>query len=123
MVNCSALVAVTRALLSLYEVPGNESFNNCEADPNGPVAPHYPVKIVTADKRGETVTLQNVSPDEIDLTGWWMCSILGNQQYEIMGTIAPGEIRIFFNARAPIWNNKEPTDGIHAAKDTGQGQS
>ncbi|MGQ9826579.1 MAG: lamin tail domain-containing protein [Roseiflexus sp.] len=87
------------------------SFNACQEDPNADAAPHYPVQIVRIDKIDETVTLKNVSPDEIDLTGWRMCSIRGNQEHPIGGILAPGEVRVFPGPVGNIWNNKERDDG------------
>ncbi len=71
------------------------SFNNCQADPNPAAAPNYPVQIVAIDKGAETVTLKNVSPDPISLDGWHMCSIKGNQEHPISGTLASGEQKVF----------------------------
>ncbi|MGQ9548872.1 MAG: lamin tail domain-containing protein [Roseiflexus sp.] len=87
------------------------SFNACQEDPNADAAPHYPVQIVRIDKIDETVTLKNVSPDAIDLTGWRMCSIRGNQEHPIGGILAPGEVRVFPGPVGNIWNNKERDDG------------
>ena len=81
------------------------SFNNCQADPNPGSAPNYPIRIVTIDKAAETVTLQNVSTGSIDLTGWRMCSITGNQQHPISGTISAGQTRVFPNGGGAIWLN------------------
>jgi hypothetical protein len=87
------------------------SFNNCQADPNPSAAPHYPVRIVTINKVAETVTLQNVSTNAIDLTGWTMCSITGNQQHPIFGTLAPGQSVVFPGPAGNIWNNSVEDDG------------
>ncbi len=87
------------------------SYNNCQADPNEALAPNDPVKIVTVDKRAETVTLQNVSPEPISLDGWIMCSIRGNQQHPISGPLAPGETKTFPGPQGNIWSNSEPDDG------------
>jgi hypothetical protein len=87
------------------------SFNNCQADPNPGAAPHYPVQIVRIDKGAETVTLKNVSPEAVDLTGWRMCSIRGNQQHPISGPLAPGEEKVFPGPAASIWSNSEEDDG------------
>lgn len=81
------------------------SFNNCQADPNGALAPNYPVRITGIDKDAETVTLRNVSHLTVDLTGWRMCSITGNQEHPISGVLAPGETRVFPGPVGPIWNN------------------
>jgi hypothetical protein len=87
------------------------SFNNCQADPNADAAPHYPVQITRIDKGAEIVWLKNVSPDPVDLTGWRMCSIRGNQEHPIGGMLAPGEERAFPGPGGNIWNNSEPDDG------------
>jgi len=87
------------------------SFNNCQADPNADAAPNYPVQITAIDKATETVTLKNVSPDPIDLTGWHMCSIKGNQEHPIGGTLAPGQEQTFPGPTGNIWSNSERDDG------------
>ena len=89
------------------------SFNNCQADPNASAAPNAPVRIASVDKAAEVVTLQNVSGSPVDLTGWIMCSIRGNQIHEpIGGTLAAGETRAFpYAGSGTIWNNFEPDDG------------
>lgn len=87
------------------------TFNNCQADPNPGAAPNYPVRIVTIDKAAESVTLQNVSGETIDLTGWHMCSITGNQEHPIGGTLAPGASQTYVNTGGPIWNNSNPDPG------------
>jgi len=87
------------------------SFNNCQADPNPAAAPHYPVRIIAIDKSAETVTLRNTSTDAIDLTGWTMCSITGNQQHPIFGTLARGQSVVFSGPAGSIWNNSSPDPG------------
>ena len=87
------------------------SFNACQPDPNPGAAPNYPVQIVDVDNETEVVTLKNVSPDAIDLTGWHMCSIRGNQEHPIGGALAPGEQKDFNGPAGPIWSNSEQDDG------------
>jgi hypothetical protein len=87
------------------------SYNNCQADPNATAAPNEPVDIVTINKQAETVTLQNVSASPVDLTGWEMCSILGNQHHPIFGTLAPGQSQTFSGPAGNIWNNSSRDDG------------
>lgn len=88
------------------------SFNNCQEDPDPGAAPEYPIQITDIDKEAETVTLRNVTTsDTIDLTGWRMCSIRGNQQHAINGTLGPGASRAFPHSGGPIWNNSERDDG------------
>jgi hypothetical protein len=70
-------------------------------------APNTPIAIITVNKVGETVTIQNVSAGTIDLSGWWICSMLGHQLHAVLsGTITPGQsLVIASQAGAPIWNN------------------
>jgi hypothetical protein len=87
------------------------SFNNCQQDPNPGAAPNYPIAIVDINKQAETVTLQNVTTgDTIDLTGWTMCSIRGNQIHPISGAMTPGSV-VLFNGPGGIWNNFESDPG------------
>jgi hypothetical protein len=85
------------------------SFNACQEDKT--VAPNYPVQIVSIDKGQETVTLKNVSPEPVDLTGWRMCSIKGNQEHPIFGVLAPGQSETFRGPPGTIWNNSECDPG------------
>jgi hypothetical protein len=91
--------------------PPAPSFNNCQADPHAGQAPNDPVKIVSIDKRAEVVTLQNVSSEAVNLDGWHMCSITGNQQHPIGGTLAPNESKQFPGPAASIWNNSSSDPG------------
>ncbi len=92
--------------------PPPPSYNACRADPNADRAPNTPVQIVGIDKSAETVTLKNVSASAVDLTGWHMCSINGNQEQQgIGGALAAGEIKTFAQQGGNIWNNSEPDDG------------
>jgi hypothetical protein len=87
------------------------SFNACQEDPNPGAAPDYPVQIVGINKSTEVVTLKNVSPDAIDLTGWHMCSIRGNQEHPIGGVLASGEQKDFGGPMGPIWSNDDQDNG------------
>jgi hypothetical protein len=89
------------------------SYNNCQADPNAAAAPNAPVRIVTVDKEAEVVRLQNVGGAAVNLDGWKMCSIRGNQLHEgIGGTLGPGETKDFPHTNpGNIWNNSERDDG------------
>jgi hypothetical protein len=87
------------------------SFTTCATQPNPATAPNYPVRIAAIDKQAETVTLQNVSTQSIDLSGWRMCSITGNQTHPISGSLAAGESRTFVNPSGLIWNNQDPDPG------------
>jgi hypothetical protein len=86
------------------------TFNNCQADPNPAAAPNAPVAIVALDKRGETVTLRNVSPEAVDLSGWRLCSIKGNQEVFVGGVLAPGASQAFPSPDGTTWNNSERDD-------------
>jgi hypothetical protein len=57
------------------------------------------------------VTLQNVSGEALSLDGWIMCSIKGNQQHPVGGTLAPGETKSFAGPAGTIWSNSDPDDG------------
>ena len=87
------------------------SYNNCQSDAT--VAPNYPVQIVGIDKGTEIVQLKNVSDAVVDLSGWRMCSIKGNQLHEgIGGTLAPGETKAVPHTNpGNIWSNSEKDDG------------
>ncbi|NJK78453.1 MAG: lamin tail domain-containing protein [Chloroflexaceae bacterium] len=91
------------------------SFDNCMEDPDPALAPNYPVAIVNINKQTETetVTLQNVSPEPVNLTGWRMCSIRGNQEHVgIDGILSAGETREYqYTGPDSIWNNDEDDDG------------
>jgi hypothetical protein len=87
------------------------TYNGCQADPNPSAAPNYPIKITDINKVAETVTLLNVSTSAIDLTGWQMCSITGNQHHPISGILAAGASLTFVNTGGPIWNNSSPDPG------------
>lgn len=87
------------------------SFNNCQADPNAEAAPNYPIAIDMIDKAAETVTLSNESDEAIDLSGWRMCSITGNQEHPISGSLAASETRDFPSNEGDTWNNSETDAG------------
>jgi hypothetical protein len=95
--------------------PPPPSFNNCQADPNAAQAPNFPVRIVTVVKNAtpEIVRLQNVSGEPVNVDGWIMCSVRGNQRHDgISGTIAPGETREFpYTGSGTIWSNDREDDG------------
>jgi hypothetical protein len=69
------------------------------------------VRITNIDKAAESVTLKNTSIYPVDLSGWNMCSITGNQHHSIGGTLAPGASQTFVNTGGPIWNNSNPDPG------------
>ena len=67
--------------------------------------------IVNVDKGKEVVTLKNVSSEAVDLSGWHMCSIKGNQEHPISGTLAPGQQQDFPGPEGSIWSNSDPDPG------------
>jgi len=87
------------------------SYNDCQADPHPNAAPNYPVRITAIDKAAETVTLKNVSTATIDLTGWHMCSVKGNQHHPISGALAPGASQTYPGPAGNIWNNSSSDPG------------
>jgi hypothetical protein len=87
------------------------TYNNCQADPNPSAAPNYPLQIAAINKVGEAVIIRNVSNENIDLTGWHMCSVTGNQHHPLDSNIGMGAIRTFINNGPPIWNNSSPDPG------------
>lgn len=87
------------------------TFNACQDDPNPDAAPNYPVQIVKIDKRAEQVTLKNVSGEIVDLTGWHMCSVKGNQEHPISGVLAPGQEHTFDGPPGNIWANGDQDKG------------
>lgn len=89
------------------------SFDNCATAPATESAANHPIRIVGIDKGAEIIQLQNVSSDTIDLTGWHMCSITGNQEHTpIGGILAPGAFIDFgYGGVGDIWNNEERDDG------------
>lgn len=88
------------------------SFNNCQADPRANEAPNQPIRL-TVNKVTEIARLTNVSPTAIDLTGWRICSIRGNQLHATLnGTLGVGEsLNVTSQAGGNIWSNSEPDDG------------
>jgi len=94
--------------------PPPPSFNNCAEDPNADLAPNDPVRIERVDKDGnpETVTLRNRTGTPIDLAGWRICSIRGNQLHATLNeTIgANAELIVPSQAQGNIWSNSEPDD-------------
>jgi hypothetical protein len=79
---------------------------------------NFPVKIVSINKVSEIVTLQNVSSEPVDLQGWRLVSVLGQQQHPgIEGVIAPGEQRHFANVGKKIWRDDASDDGALYAPD------
>ena len=91
------------------------SFDGCQEDPNPASAPNFPVAIVIVFKSAnpEVVRLQNRSTAAIDVSGWHLCSINGNQEHTgIGGVLGPGEVRDFPSTGSGfIWNNTERDDG------------
>jgi hypothetical protein len=74
-----------------------------------------PVRIVALNKPMEYVDIQNVSSAAVDLNGWKLVSVMGNQSCTLKGVLQPNEVlRIWarrgkpgFSCRFPIniWND------------------
>jgi len=86
------------------------TFNDCAQDVNAGIAGNYPIKILDIDRIAETVTLQNRSPNAINLSGWVMCSVTGQQRHPIGGTILAGQT-IVYPSNDPIWLDTGDDDG------------
>ncbi len=82
-------------------------------------APNTPVKIRKIDKLSEIVQLENVTGEPVDLNGWRMVSVKGNQTHPgIGGTLAPGEKKFFANTgNKRIWHDTERDDGALYSSD------
>jgi hypothetical protein len=89
------------------------SYNACAEDPTAESAPNSPVQIFRVDKQAEIVTLQNVTDQPVDLTGWHMCSFRGSQEFMgITGVLGPYEAKEFANVNGEnIWSNENPDNG------------
>jgi len=85
----------------------------CQLDPKPASAPNSPVMIDDIDKKGEIVSLRNVSGTTVNLAGWRMCSINGNQEHTgLNGVLAPGQVRSFpYSGVGTIWNDLQRDDG------------
>jgi hypothetical protein len=55
--------------------------------------------------------LKNVGSDTVDLTGWHMCSIKGNQEHPIFGILASGAELPFPGSTGNIWANGDNNNG------------
>lgn len=81
-------------------------------------APEFPLTIEGINKIAEIVTLHNVSGKPVDLAGWKMVSVLGEQRHPgLEGTLAPGEMRSFANLGGKIWRDDARDDGALYAPD------
>jgi hypothetical protein len=81
-------------------------------------APEFPLTIEGINKVAEIVTLHNVSSEPVDLAGWKMLSVLGEQRHPgLEGTLAPGEMRSFANLGGKIWRDDAGDDGALYAPD------
>ena len=89
------------------------SFDGCQIIPLPDSTANDPVRIVNVNKVDEVVQLVNVSGDDIDLTGWHMCSLRGNQEHIPINGVLPAGMMLDFAYSGPgnIWNNTELDDG------------
>lgn len=85
------------------------SYNVCAADPYAERAPNYPVAILMIDKEAELVILIGRSPTPVNLDGWKLCSMTGNQLHASVfpGITLPydGSVGISSRADGPIWDD------------------
>lgn len=85
--------------------------NDCQSEPDPDTAANFPVQIVAIDKRAEVVVLVNLGEEAVNLDGWRMCSLRGDQEHPIGGTLQSGEVREFRNSGETIWSNTEQDNG------------
>jgi hypothetical protein len=92
--------------------PANGGDGTCPPLPRNTAAPNSPIAIIGLDKRGETVTIQNISGEVVDLNGWKVCSVKGNQLHAVLsGSLGGGGSQtIARQASADIWSNSERDD-------------
>jgi hypothetical protein len=93
---------------------GKEDVKNCPT-PSSTSAPNSPVAIIGLDKQGaEAVTIKNVTAATVDVTGWRICSVKGNQLHAILdGTFGAGQTAtIPSQAQGSIWNNSSRDDAV-----------
>jgi hypothetical protein len=84
---------------------------DCPTPPSNS-APNNPIAIVGLDKDGETVTIRNVTGKAVDVSGWRVCSVRGNQLHAVLsGQLAGGQTQeIARQAGTTIWSNSEQDD-------------
>jgi micrococcal nuclease len=94
--------------------PPAEGADVCSFPAHAPNAPEKPVQIVGVEKVEEVVTLRNVGAEILDLSGWTVCSVRGNERHEgIVGFLEPGESADFTHqGPTNIWSNTEPDDAV-----------
>jgi hypothetical protein len=94
--------------------PAGDSADVCTFPAHEPNAPEDPVQIVGVEKVEEVVTLRNVSSETLDLSGWTVCSVRGNERHEgIVGILEPGESADYTHQGTNnIWSNTEPDDAV-----------
>jgi hypothetical protein len=95
--------------------PGESATSDlCRTPINPDDAPEEPIRITDIEKVEEIVRLENVSADVIDLSGWTLCSIRGNEVHQgIGGILEPGESQEFAHTGASkVWENGERDDGM-----------
>jgi len=107
----------TAAPVSSGAVPGASGGGSgpCAANPSASNAPNSPVRIVAINKAAspENVVIKNVGAGDVNVSGWRICSITGNQIHAVLsGTIGAGvQTTINSFASGTIWNNDNRDDG------------
>lgn len=85
------------------------SYQACAADPYAERAPNYPVAILMLDKEAELVILIGRSPTPVNIDGWKLCSMAGQQLHANIfpGITLPfdGSVGIASRADGPIWDD------------------
>lgn len=73
------------------------------------------MRIVAINKAAnpENVVIKNVSAGDVNVSGWRICSITGNQIHAVLsGSIGAGvQTTVNSYANGPIWNNSSRDDG------------
>lgn len=94
-------------------VVSTDSASLCRQTPNPGEAFNFPIAIFDIDQEREIVTLENVSDELVDLDGWTMCSLTGDQVHTgISGPIEALETLEFeYDGATQIWNDAEQDDG------------
>jgi len=91
----------------------NSADSLCSQAPKPSQAANFPININNIDKASEIVTLENLSDETVDLDGWTMCSLTGDQVHTgISGSIDfLAFVDFYYDGEDEIWNNVEQDDG------------
>lgn len=85
--------------------------NLCRQTPDPSQAPNEPIAIFDIDEVNETITLESFSIETVNLDGWIMCSLTGDQVHTgISGDIEFLEL-FNFEYDGDIWDDVQRDDG------------